>query len=312
MPESTNGFVGCDLFSGVYYQDLNKKTRNQTFPRRCCVSATLPFPAIFRTAHAPSPWAPKFCLFFLFLQCRAKNKCFSHTGHFPRKPWGLTQNDLGKTGCGFPFRSSLSLSCLIWGFLRPLRVLLSCPGVLASPPLYCCLFGFLGCPVPSYLPTCVYIYISPGSFPISFLDTNNPHCIGRTTWHLALHCITLHCIAVHCIALHCIAWHYIALHCIALHCIHCLTLHRNALHYVALHFIALHYIQLHYIASHCITLHCTCAAQTSVSCRGFLSGVLFRNSLGFLWLSPRVFKVLLRIHTGENKAKNLGFHLGIL
>ena len=53
----------------------------------------------------------------------------------------------------------LSLSCLIWGFLRPLRVLLSCPGVLASPPLYCCLFGFLGCPVPSYLPTCVYIYI---------------------------------------------------------------------------------------------------------------------------------------------------------
>lgn len=171
-----------DLLVVIFFQvcitKIWKKTRNQTFPRRCCVSATLPFPAIFRTAHAPSPWAPKFCLFFLFLQCRAKNKCFSHTGHFPRKPWGLTQNDLGKTGCGFPFRSSLSLSCLIWGFLRPLRVLLSCPGVLASPPLYCCLFGFLGCPVPSYLPTCVYIYISPGSFPISFLDTNNAHCIG--------------------------------------------------------------------------------------------------------------------------------------
>ena len=209
--------------------------------------------------------------------------------------------------------------------LDPLSLLLNL-GVLASPPrssvlswgsgvpsallLFVRVLGLSRSQLPAYL--CIYIYISPGSFPISFLDTNNPHCIGRTTWHLALHCITLHCIAVHCIALHCIAWHYIALHCIALHCIHCLTLHRNALHYVALHFIALHYIQLHYIASHCITLHCTCAAQTSVSCRGFLSGVLFRNSLGFLWLSPRVFKVLLRIHTGENKAKNLGFHLGIL
>ena len=50
----------------------------------------------------------------------------------------------------------------------------------------------------------------------------------------------------------------------------------------------------------------------SVSCRGFLSGVLVRNSLGFLQVSPRVVQVLFRIQTGENKAKELGFHLGIL
>ena len=149
----------------------------------------------------------------------------------------------------------LSLSCLIWGFLRPLRVLLSCPGVLASPPLYCCLFGFLGCPVPSYLPTCVYIYISPGSFPISFLDTNNPHCIGRTTWHLALHCIALHCIALQYIALHYIALHCITLHRIALHSLpyiasQCIALRCIAFHCIALHSIALHCIALHYIALH--------------------------------------------------------------
>ena len=40
-----------------------------------------------------------------------------------------------------------------------------------------------------------------------------------------------------------------------------------------------------------------------VSCRGFLSGVLIRISLGFLWVSPRVFRVSFRIQTGENKAK---------
>ena len=68
MPESTNGFVGCDLFSGVYYQDLNKKnTRNQTFPRRRCVSATLPFPAIFRTAHAPKSLSSQILFVFLVL-----------------------------------------------------------------------------------------------------------------------------------------------------------------------------------------------------------------------------------------------------
>ena len=47
---------------------------------------------------------------------------------FPTEPWGLTQNDLGKTGCGFPFRSSLSLSCL---------------NVV---------------PFPTCLPVCIYIY----------------------------------------------------------------------------------------------------------------------------------------------------------
>ena len=40
-----------------------------------------------------------------------------------------------------------------------------------------------------------------------------------------------------------------------------------------------------------------------VSCRGFLSGILIRISLGFLWVSPRVFRVSFRIQTGENKAK---------
>ena len=40
-----------------------------------------------------------------------------------------------------------------------------------------------------------------------------------------------------------------------------------------------------------------------VSCRGFFSGVLIRISLGFLWVSPRVFRVSFRIQTGENKAK---------
>ena len=160
-----------------------------------------------------------------------------------------------------------------------------------------------------YIYVYTYIYISPGSFPISFLDTNNPHCIGRTTWHLALHCIALHCIALQYIALHCMALHCITLHRIALHSLPYIASHCIALRCIALHYIALH---CNYITSHCISLHCTCAAQTSVSYRGFLSGVLFRNSLEFLWLSPRVFKVLLRIRTGENKAKNLGFHLGIL
>ena len=158
MPESTNGFVGCDLFSGVYYQDLNKKnTRNQTFPRRCCVSATLPFPAIFRTARAPSPWAPKFCLFFLFLQCRAKNKCFSHTGHFPRKPWGLTQNDLGKTGCGFPFRSSLSLLLNLGVLASPPRssVLSWGSGVPSALLLFVRVLGLSRSQLPAYL--CIYI-----------------------------------------------------------------------------------------------------------------------------------------------------------
>ena len=40
-----------------------------------------------------------------------------------------------------------------------------------------------------------------------------------------------------------------------------------------------------------------------VSCRGFFSGVLIRISLGFLWASPRVFRVSSRIQTGENEAK---------
>ena len=40
-----------------------------------------------------------------------------------------------------------------------------------------------------------------------------------------------------------------------------------------------------------------------VSCRGFFSGVLIRISLGFLWASPRVFRVSFRIQTGENEAK---------
>ena len=37
----------------------------------------------------------------------------------------------------------------------------------------------------------------------------------------------------------------------------------------------------------------------SVSCRGFLAG----NSVGFLWISPRAFKVSCRSQTGENKTK---------
>ena len=36
------------------------------------------------------------------------------------------------------------------------------------------------------------------------------------------------------------------------------------------------------------------------SCRGFLSGVLIRISLGFLWVSPRVFRVSFRLQIGEN------------
>ena len=40
-----------------------------------------------------------------------------------------------------------------------------------------------------------------------------------------------------------------------------------------------------------------------MSCRGFLSGVLVRISLGVLWVSPRVVRVSFRIQTGENKAK---------
>jgi hypothetical protein len=40
-----------------------------------------------------------------------------------------------------------------------------------------------------------------------------------------------------------------------------------------------------------------------VSCRGFLSGVFIRISSGFLWISPRVFRVSFWIQTGENKAK---------
>ena len=39
-----------------------------------------------------------------------------------------------------------------------------------------------------------------------------------------------------------------------------------------------------------------------VSCRGFLSGVLIRISLGFLWVSPRVFRVSFRIQTGRKEA----------
>ena len=169
----------------------------------------------------------------------------------------------------------LSLSCLIWGFLRPLRVLLSCPGVLASPPLYCCLFGFLGCPVPSYLPTCVYIYISPGSFPISFLDTNNPHCIGRTTWHLALHCIALQYIALHYIALHGITLHYIASHCIAFIALHCITMHCITLHCISLHCITFNCITLHRIALHCIApVRRKPVFHVGVSYQEFFSGIL--------------------------------------
>ena len=37
--------------------------------------------------------------------------------------------------------------------------------------------------------------------------------------------------------------------------------------------------------------------------QGFLSGVLIRISLEFLWVSPRVFRVSFRIQTGENKAE---------
>ena len=41
-------------------------------------------------------------------------------------------------------------------------------------------------------------------------------------------------------------------------------------------------------------------------------GFLSSNSLGFLWVSPRVFKISFRIQTRENKTKELGFHVGIL
>ena len=44
--------------------------------------------------------------------------------------------------------------------------------------------------------------------------------------------------------------------------------------------------------------------------QGFMQGVLIRSSyqdfFGFLWASPRVFKVSFRIQTGENKAKEKG------
>ena len=103
-------------------------------------------------------YAPKFCLFFLFLQCRAKNKCFSHTGHFPRKPWGLTQNDLGKTGCGFPFRSSLSLLLNLGVLASPPRssVLSWGSGVPSALLLFVRVLGLSRSQLPAYL--CVYIY----------------------------------------------------------------------------------------------------------------------------------------------------------
>ena len=44
----------------------------------------------------------------------------------------------------------------------------------------------------------------------------------------------------------------------------------------------------------------------------FHVGFLSRNSLGFLWVSPRVFKDSFRIQTGENKTNELWFHVGIL
>ena len=143
-------------------------------------------------------------------------------------------------------------------------------GVLASPPrssvlswgsgvpsallLFVRVLGLSRSQLPAYL--CVYIYISPGSFPISFLDTNNPQCIGRTTWHLALHCIALHCIALQYIALHYIALHGITLHYIASHCIAFIALHCIAMHCITLHCISLHCITFNCIALHRIALHC--------------------------------------------------------
>ena len=225
-------------------------------------------------------YAPKFCLFFLFLQCRAKNKCFSHTGHFPRKPWGLTQNDLGKTGCGFPFRSSLSLLLNLGVLASPPRssVLSWGSGVPSALLLFVRVLGLSRSQLPAYL--CVYIYISPGSFPISFLDTNNPHCIGRTTWHLALHCIALHCIALQYIALHYIALHGITLHYIASHCIAFIALHCIAMHCITLHCISLHCITFNCITLHRIALHCIAPVRrkpvfhVGVSYQEFFSGIL--------------------------------------
>ena len=100
---------------------------------------------------------------------------------------------------------------------------------------------------------------------------------GATTLQrIALHGITLHFIALHYIALRCITLHCIALHFIALHC--------NALRNIALHCITFHCVTLQCIALHCITLHCMAL----------------------------VFKISFRIQTGENKTKELGFHVGIL
>jgi hypothetical protein len=39
---------------------------------------------------------------------------------------------------------------------------------------------------------------------------------------------------------------------------------------------------------------------------------LSSNSLRFLWVSPRVFKISFRIQTEENKTKELRFHVEIL
>ena len=100
----------------------------------------------------------------------------------------------------------------------------------------------------------------------------------------------------HHIASHCIAWHYIALHCITLPYIasHCIALHYIALHFIALHYIALHNIALHCIALHFIALHCNALHCITLHCMAL------------------VFKISFRIQTGENKTKELGFHVGIL
>ena len=279
MPESTNGFVGCDLFSGVYYQDLNKKQGIKLSH----AGVVFLLPCLFLPSlELPMPQVPELPNSVCFsCSCNAGLKInvslIQAISHGSR---GVLHKMTSGRLVVVSRLDPLSLSCLIWGFLRPLRVLLSCPGVLASPPLYCCLFGFLGCPVPSYLPTCVYIYISPGSFPISFLDTNNPHCIGRTTWHLALHCIALHCIALQYIALHYIALHGITLHYIASHCIAFIALHCIAMHCITLHCISLHCITFNCITLHRIALHCIAPVRrkpvfhVGVSYQEFFSGIL--------------------------------------
>lgn len=157
MPESTNGFVGCDLFSGVYYQDLKKKQGI----KHSHAGVVFLLPCLFLPSlELPMPQVPEL----------PNSVCFSCSCNAGLKI-NVSLIQAISHGSRGVLHKMTSGRLVVVSRLDPLSLLLNL-GVLASPPrssvlswgsgvpsallLFVRVLGLSRSQLPAYL--CVYIY----------------------------------------------------------------------------------------------------------------------------------------------------------